>query len=263
MTDAAAVAVSNPYVDKGYPPTLTLEWLVDNKLPVFVRNTTRPRGQIAVNFPGPHGRVKVIKIPRTHLPIHLNAQMSYETIITSDDLRQCIFKGVIDLVRPDLAWTELQDPDNQVETDRMQLSQFSAKQAFVSKRVQDMEKTVDNRVDPSAPQLQTLGVETQVINPRIMRFVERMRAGDLPIKEAIGELKTMASELQATDCSYIIANGPHGQVRNYVQKVLAKIHGQQLEEQSFDTDEMPVMTPEEQTKEAQRESLARQGQVVR
>ncbi len=256
------MSTENPFAGQKWPSRLTLEWLVENKMPIYVRNITRPRGQLAVNFPKVHGGVKVEKIPRTHLPVRLNDRMSYDTILAADDLRQCIYKGVLDLVRPDVAWKELQDPSNQEETDRMQLSAFSARNTFVSERVQDMEKTVENRVDPNAPSLSPLGIETNIINPRIMRFVEQLKNGDISIKAAISELKTMETELTDKDCSYIIANGPDGQIRSHVQKVLASIQGQGIQEYSVDDSDTVNMTPEERAEEARREAAARADQAV-
>lgn len=72
-----------------YPNHITLEWLKQNEQPLYVRNMLRPRGQLAINFPSPNGRVRVIKIPRTHLPVNLSNQLSWDTIMMSDDLRSC------------------------------------------------------------------------------------------------------------------------------------------------------------------------------
>lgn len=246
---------NNPFHRDTWPKNITLDWLLKNELPVYVRNTTRPRGQLAINFPRPHGGSKAEKIPRTHLPIELSGKLAKETITASDDFRACLAKGVIDLVRPDLAYTELQDPDNAAETDRLQLSAFSAKNAFVSKRVQDMEKTVDNRVDPNTS-VQQLGIETSAVNPRIMRFVEQLRTGDLSIKAAISELKTMEGELTDRDCSYIVANGPDGQIKTYVQKVLAALQGTGIAAYSVEDDGAPEMTAAERAADAQRAATA-------
>lgn len=250
-------AENNPYV-RDYPRMITLEWLVDQQLPVFVRNITRPRGQVAVNFPSAHGRVKVVKIPRTHLPVGLSQRLSYETILGSDDFRDCVSKGVLEVLRPDEAWVELQDPDNQATVSQLQLSAFSAKNAFVSRRVADMEKTVEDRVDPYAAPVDAFGIETHVISPRVLRFVEQTKSGDLSVKAALNEIKTMEAELKDTDCSYIIANGPDGQLRTYVQRILAGIQGTQTAEHSVaQDDDLPPMTSEEQILEEQRAQQAR------
>ncbi|MBI5511055.1 MAG: hypothetical protein HY903_20015 [Deltaproteobacteria bacterium] len=97
----------NPYADIAYPKHLTLEWLVSKGLPIYVRNMTRPRGSIAVNFMQANVRAKVVKIPRTNLPIHFDRQLSPEILLDSEDLRQCVRMGVLELVRPDVAWAEL------------------------------------------------------------------------------------------------------------------------------------------------------------
>lgn len=245
-----------------YPNQLTLEWLKEQNKPLYVRNITRPRGQIGVNFVQPSGRAKTIKIPRTHLPVCLTNQLGWDTILNSDDLRMCIVKGVLDIVVPEIAEKELASEPAIAETERLQLSEFSAKQQFVGKRVRKMMEADAQKVDPNAPGLEPLGIETNVIQPRILSLVEKLSNQDISIKAALGELKTMEGELKETDCSYIIANGPEGQIRNYTQKVLAQIRSAAAESYDFREDDEPAMTPEEQARESQREAMARQYQQV-
>lgn len=245
-----------------YPKHLTLEWLKEHNKPLYVRNITRPCGQIGVNFVQANGRAKTVKIPRTHLPVCLSNQLSWETILLSDDLRICIVKGVIDIVNPEEAERELASEPAIAETERLQLSEFSAKQQFLSKRVREMENAENQKVDPNAAGLEPLGIETNVIQPRILSLVEKLLNQDISIKAALSELKTMERELRETDCSYIIANGPEGQIRNYAQKLLAQIRGTSAASYDIRDDDEPVMTPEERAKEAQREALARQYQHV-
>lgn len=246
-----------------YPKHLTLEWLKENSKPLYVRNMTRPRGQLGINFVQPNGRTKMIKIPRAHLPMCLTSQVGWDTILASDDLRICISKGVIDIVVPEQAEKELSSQEAVAETERLQLSQFSAKQQFVGKRVQEMETTVAQSQGAKTQALEPLGIETNVIQPRILSLVEKWKNGDVSIKAALSELKTMEEELRETDCSYIIANGPEGQIRNYVQKLLAQIRGRSAAAHDFtEPEEEPVMTPEERAEESRREALARQYQQV-
>jgi len=244
-----------------YPTTLTLEWLKQNDHPLYVRNITRPRGQLAVNFPQQNGRVKVIKIPRTHLPIHLSLQLSWDTIMQSDDLRACLVKGVLEIVRPDEAEAELSSEGAIAETERMQLSEFSAKHTFMSKRVREMEHTNATRVDPNSAPLEPLGIDTNVIQPRILSLIEKLQNGDISIKAGLSELKTMEDELRETDCSYVITNGPGGQIRNYMQKILAQIRSRPSE-YDLTVDDPPDMTPEEKADESRREAMARHFQQV-
>lgn len=243
-----------------WPQKLTLEWLKKNEQPVYVRNTTRPRGQLAVNFPKSSGGMKVVKIARTHLPINLSEQLAYDTILNSDDFRACLGKKVVELVRPDHAWQELQDPDAQSAIDELQISAFSAKNAFVSPAVTDMSKTVDASTAPSSP-IDVTGLDTELVQARVLRFVEQVKNGDMSVKSAMGELKTMDGELKDTDCSYIIANTDDGQIRSYCQKALAGLQGRQIETSGYGSQEdMPDMTAAEKQAEANRESQARANQ---
>ena len=246
-----------------YPKHLTLEWLKQNQQPLYVRNTTRPRSQLGINFVQPNGRTKMIVIWRSHLPMCLTDQVGWDTILASDDFRICMAKGVIDIVKPEQAEQELGSEEATAETERMQYSRYSAKQQFLGKRVQELGETIAHSQDAKTQQLEPLGIETNVIQPRILSLVEKWRNGDVSIKAALGELKTMEEELRETDCSYIIANGPEGQIRNYVQKLLAQIRGRSAAEHDFtQPEDEPVMTPEERAEESRREAVARHYQQV-
>ena len=247
-----------------YPKNITLEWLKQNNKPLYVRNITRPRGQLGLNFVSANGRTKMIIIPRSHLPLCLTSQLGWDTILASDDLRICIVKGVLDIVVPEQAEKELSSEAAVAETERLQLSQFSAKQQFVGKRVRALEETMAAAEEAKSSTLEPLGIETNVIQPRVLSLVEKFKNGDMSIKAMLSELKTMEEELRETDCSYIIANGPEGQVRNYVQKLLAQIRGRSAAEHDFTAveGEEPVMTMEERAEESRREAVARQFQQV-
>jgi len=246
-----------------YPKRITLEWLKQNQQPLYVRNMTRPRGQLGINFVQPNGRTKMIKITRSHLPMCLTDQVGWDTILASDDLRICMSKGVLDIVPPDQAEQELSSEEAVAETVRTQYSQFSAKNQFVGKRVQGMEETIAQAQEAKTQALEPLGIETNVIQPRILSLVEKWKNGDVSIKMALNELKVMEEELRETDCSYIIANGPEGQIRNYVQKLLAQIRGRSAAEYDVtQADGEPAMTAEERAAESRREALARQYQQV-
>ena len=254
-------AVKTRYEGIDYPTPLDIDWLLEKNLPVFVRNLSRPRGTLMVHFTQSNGHVKGVKIHRTALPINLSSRLSKETLGSSDDLRQCIMKGMLEVVRPDLAEIELSDPENAHEIQTLQLSDFSSRNQFMSGRVQDMQKTADNKIDANAPSLEPLGVETSVLNPRVMSMVEKLKNGDMSIKAAVTELKILEPELKDTDCANLITNGPDGQIKTFVQKILAKIRGTAVKASSVE-DVEPVLTPEEQAAEAQREAAARAHQRV-
>jgi len=247
----------NEYQRNDYPERLTLEWLKHHNMPVFVRNLTLPRGQLTLNVPVEGGRIKRARIHRTHLPMNLSMQFSTDDLARCDDLRQCIYKGVIDLVRPDKAIEELRAEGALDEVETVQYSQYSAKQTFVSPRVKEMIDQVERAT--TTPSINELGVETHVIQPRVLSLVEKLKSGDISIKAAVSELKTIAGELSETDCSYLVANGPEGQVQTFAKKQLAHVRSKAIEENNIEPDEL---TPDELQQEARREALARQHQRV-
>jgi hypothetical protein len=93
----------------------------------------------------------------------------------------------------------------------------------------------------------------------------------------LGELKAMEEELNAADCAYIITNGPDGQIKQYVQGVLANIKSSPAtaaapaptqpadkvpEDYDLSNDDMSDLTDEERMIEQQREATARAQQKV-
>lgn len=245
------------YQRDDYPQHLTLEWLKEKNLPIYVRNITRPRGQLTLNMPVEGGKIKGAKIHRTHLPIELSAKFSKESIIRCDDLRKCIVSEVVELVRPDHAIKELKEEGAFEEIKNLEISEFSARQGFTSPRVKEME-TVQNR-PAGGTSINELGVETHVIQPRVLSLVQKLTNGDISIKAAVSELKTMADELKETDCSYILSNGPEGQVQTFAKKQLAQVRAKAIETHDVQDDEMSA---EETASEMRREAIARQHQKV-
>jgi hypothetical protein len=254
------------------PRRLTVEWLIQNDLPVWVKNQTRPKGQVVLTVIHPgSGRASSIKIPRTHLPICLTDHAPPESLRQSQDLLALHRKGILDLVWPEDAEGELEREGVTHEMQRLQISQFSAHSTFVSDRVAEDQKMAD-RANTTRSALDgnftTEQDQMQQITPRVIQFLEQYKSGDLSIKALLSELKTLESELSPTDCSYLIANGPEGQIKQFAQKLLAGLQTSPPPEPAatmpsdkaseYDIrDDPDDMTEEERAAEEAREAIAR------
>lgn len=242
---------------------LTLDQLVADGKPVYVRNRTRPRGRMQITFVLGNGKTHGVAIPRTHLPICLNDHVPPETIRGSHEVRSYINKGVLELVDPAVAEKELSDPANREELDQLRLSEFSAKAPFVSERASSMEKTTQQGTPNN---FETLGITQDQINARVLDVVSRLATGDLQVKAGITEIRNMEDELTPADLSYIIAQGPDGQIKQYAQTLLAKATSIKLPPNTnpatLDEEGAPELTPAEKAEEARRETAARTLQQV-
>jgi hypothetical protein len=255
---------------------LTIESLVRDGKNVYVKNNTRPKGHIVIQMVLPNGSTHPIVIPRTHLPICLNDFVSSDVIMQSHDLRQYLSKQVIVLVEPEVAEAALSDPEAKEELERLRASEFSASSAFVSERVSTMEETIDQANTAQNAAFAASEVPSDQITPRVLDIVNRLISKDLPIKGALGELKAMEEELNPADCAYIITNGPDGQIKQYVQSVLANIKSTPAvaapaptqpankvpEDYDLSNDDMSDLSEEERMIEQQREATARAQQKV-
>jgi hypothetical protein len=254
---------------------MSIEKLIKDGSRVYVKNNTRPKGHIVIQMMLPNGSTHPIVIPRTHLPICLNDFVSSDVILQSHDLRQYLSKNVITLVDPKEAERLLADPEAKEELERLRASEFSASSAFVSERVSAMENVITQANAAQNAAFAATEVPSDQITPRVLDIVNRLLSKDLSIKGALGELKAMEEELTAADCAYIITNGPDGQIKQYVQSVLANIKSGVVaapaptqpankvpSEYDLRNDDMSDLTEEERMIEEQREAAARAQQKV-
>jgi hypothetical protein len=221
------------------PRRLTVDWLIDNNLPVFVTNNTDPRGQILINFVDNGGHSKNVKIPATFIPICLNDYLPPAMIKESYDLRQYLRpdQQKLVLMDPDAAEKALSSPNAQKEIQRLKNSARNARTALIAERRQraarqqeaarvaerplpgdeDMESSI-----PEENQFRYAEEPGEQISGRVLSLVARLGSGDIKVSEAVADLESRAGELSENDHSYLIAN-TKGQVRVWAQKQMAGV----------------------------------------
>lgn len=260
------------------PNKLTLDWLLRHDCEVYVRNMTKPRGNVVLNITLPNGKNQVVKIPKTFLPINLSEHAAPDVLGGSHDLKSYIRKGILDLIWPPKAEADLNTEEARDEMRRLNISDFSQMSKWTSKRQSEALDTERNaELLRASTKFDVAAQEAQTISPRVMQLVENYKSDDMSAKELLVELRAIDSDLTATDCSYLIANGPEGQVRELAQKVLARLVPAAATETSEESagelqavpsdlnisdDAEDEMTDEELQEEAMREAAARASQAV-
>lgn len=226
-----------------FRPRPTLHQLVSQNLPIYVKNLTRPRGQVVLTITLNNGKNTPLKIPKTFIPINLSDHAPVDVLANCYDLSQYILKGILELQWPDEAAAELGGGDSQDEIRRLQLSEFSSLSKFTSKRVQDAERTeAQTKQLTASSKFDVSDTEVQTISPRVMQLIQFYKADDKTAKEILSELRIIETELTNADCSYVVSNGPAGQVREFCQRVLAKL---QPAAASVPSTAMPTSVPDE------------------
>ncbi len=91
---------------------LTLDFLYENGLPVYVKNMIKT-GSVLLCTMEANGRRSSLRIEKTWIPQRIDSRYSGETLMRSDDLKDLLFRKVITLVHPEEAEKELALPSAQ------------------------------------------------------------------------------------------------------------------------------------------------------
>jgi len=231
-----------------------LDDLLNNGKKVYVKNTSRPMGHIVLTFVTPNGKAVPRPIPRTWIPICLTDTLSPAIIRDSNDLRQFLSKGVIQLVDPSEAQRILNTPEGNEEQERLNLSDFSNR-AEASERVLQMESQYTSEANVNNPMGPPEGHQTDPVNNRVKATLLRVESKDLSEREAVGEFRIMENELTSHDLTYIISQAENdGPLKRFAFQILAA--------QNATVDPDIVANDEEQPEDPEQVAAARANQVV-
>lgn len=92
---------------------LTLDFLYQNQLPVYVKNMIKTGSVLLCTMIEANGRRSSLRIEKTWIPQRIDSRYSGETLMRSDDLKDLIFRKVITLIHPEDAEKELALPSAQ------------------------------------------------------------------------------------------------------------------------------------------------------
>ncbi len=167
-----------------YPLDLTLDFLAENSLPVYIKNTISNGSVILITLIDPSGRRSSHRVEKTWIPQVLSERYSYETLLRSDDLKDHIFKRSIILIHPEDAVKELQ-----------------------SERAQAVLRKFQSRFAGNAPQaVLTPELSTKEVTERMKSLAHRIITGDLKDDDAITEILNNFVMFGQADFYYLYEN---------------------------------------------------------
>lgn len=220
--------------------SLDLDALLNEGKKIYVKNTSRPMGHIVLTFVTAHGKAVPRNIPRTWIPICLTDTLSPDIIAQSNELRQFLNKGILALIDPVEAQTELKTADAAEESVRLNLSDFSQR-AEVTERTLTMENQFTAEANPLNPHEPATLADP--VNNRVKSTLLRVESKDITEREAVAEFRIMQGELTSHDLTYIISQvDDEGPLKRFSFAVLSE-HSAAVAQDVVEEDE-PAEDPE-------------------
>lgn len=272
------------------PARLTPQFLLVNKLPVYVKTTMPPQSNITLTIKQGGGLPgQPLRIERSKYPFCVTEQVAHETLRSGGrDLWGAIDKGMLVLVWPADAEAMLESRKRSGDGDRQRLSKWSALNAQKSPEVAENERIMRQaKMEQENADVEAAAEQQDPVNGRVMDLVSRVAAGEVKLERALDEFETLAEVMEERDFNYAIANLKGGKLREWLQAQLAQMMSTQKKSKKknkqksveqlsakqpvkkvatdeggvFDDSE-PEMTEEEAEAEALAEAAARQRQRV-
>jgi hypothetical protein len=266
------------------PARLSAQFLMQNKLPIWVVTAIPPQSILTFTIKQGGGLPgQALRLQRSKLPQCITAEYPHEALAKGGrDIWNAIDKGMLVLVWPSDA--EQLVGGKQAETERVQVSKWSALNAEKSPEIKEHERIIRQAKDAEKnAQLEADGddEEHEIVNARVMDIVARSKAGEVKLDKAIAEFDDMGEIMTKRDYAYAIANVRGGKLREWLQGALAKgaapdkpkkvkkstddlVKGKKpaRDDNGVFDDSEPEMTDEEKEAEALAEMEARQRQRI-
>jgi len=216
-----------------------LDDLLDDKQPIYVRNSYSKRGIVVVTL-NDGNRTHRESIPNTKYPICLSQKATPAMIRNSKSLRSLLDKGVLSLVSRPVAEKELSKPGVrealQDAYDRIGFSSAAVKKLRqrpddedeISTAPSDVPLLANGEEKPINPNdIEDEEAETDVPNVqiRVQTLVESLVNRDMKSRQVKGELMSM--DLTEPDLAYLIDN-TQGIVQKYSKEKFAELKGTPL-----------------------------------
>lgn len=222
-----------------------LDSLLDNKEPIYVRNSYVKRGIIVVTL-NDGNRSHREAIPNTKFPICLSAKATPDMIRNSKSLRSLLDKGALSLVSKDTAEKELSKAGV-----REALAEAYERIGFGSSAVKKLRQRPDDEeviVSTSANIPMMANGEERPFDPdniedddsessgddaqiRVQTLVESLTNRDMKARQVKADLMSM--DLTEVDLAYLVSN-TSGIVQRYAKEKFAELNGTHFESDDSD-----------------------------
>lgn len=198
------------------PDRPTLEYLLQNNLPVFVLNKIASKTTLLLTAAAPGQRPTLIPLPKTWVPIDLLTHASAMSLQYCNDLINLCRRDRIKLLWPEEARDILADPDARDELMR------------VTKLARGIMTDVDGPQQPDEitsvlADYNRTEMHNPQINENVLEVIEQFKSGDLTLKSLYGEVRTLEDDLSSRDFAYIMSQIPDGKLKDYAKERMAAL----------------------------------------
>lgn len=178
------------------PHMLSVEFLLENNLPVYVRNNTGNGSVLLFNMLDASGRRIPCRIEKTPLPFKLSDQFDGQSLLSSPEFRSNLHKSLLTLVNPEQAEAELNSP---IAT------------AYRARQASRVAATSSNLVTPRSID-PTAGSGAAAVSERMKSLVLEIQKGALKGDNAVLEIFGSFKVFNATDFQYFYSQCGIGSV---------------------------------------------------
>jgi len=214
------------------PRRLTVDFLLDNNLPIWVYNKSNQlgmKGIVVINFTDAKGRGDRKVIPKTHLPICITEDIPPDMVRNSPDFRRYIGKQVLELVWPEDA-EKMITPEDEADLRAAieALERPNAGGARMEPNDQKMDLSNANIPGniPGVTQLTdnafTIEAEPEdALHARILHITESVVEGTMKPRAGLMELKAIQEELKMNDFSYVLSRISDPTIQTWAKKKIS------------------------------------------
>lgn len=220
---------------------LYLDDLINSKEPIYVRNTSKDRGNpgIVVVTMNDGARAHREVVPNTRIPVCLSSKVTPAMIQNSSSLRQYLDAGILELVSKSDAERELSVPGNQdklraayerigyknrdVMRMRKKDDNFSGSSgtdvpviATGAESIEQFKNNYNDDIGDAAPEDEDSSDDAEAnVNTRVLSLVESLANREMKSRHVKAELEAL--ELSNDDLTYLIEN-TSGIVQKYAKE---------------------------------------------
>jgi len=208
------------------PRTLSYQFIVTNKLPLWVLTAIPPHSSYTLTIKKPNGPGEAVRIRRELFPqcITDDFNVAWEDLARGGQQFHVAFeKGMLILVWPSDGEALSNSSGAKANRRRQEVSKYSTLNANMPTEFANRERNIQafqdmEKVDESDPD-EDAGPP---VNARLMDLVSRVLASEVKVGKAADEFEDMLEILTERDYTYAIANLPPGKLREWVQGLFAQ-----------------------------------------
>lgn len=191
------------------PSALSYDFLVENQLPIYVKNNLRVPGKIAFSVKNGDGRHVSIEIANTSIPQRLDDLLTWGALSNAHLVKDCLRQGTILLCSPRAAEKELQSDYAKSKSADLQRSKFAAMRGSFSQMMStnssDMKGIEDSLSTYAIQRRDTTTVTASTATNKMEAIINRFLDGSRTEEATISEVMDNARIFDPSDWHMLIS----------------------------------------------------------